>query len=220
MLVSIPSPMVTLQRPSASGWTIQCGWTTTDWWTSSNPPSDWLTVSTGKVQMPLGREMSNRTSIPSHSSPGPSGRLRQIELRPQLPQPSTIGAVEEAIVGAGRQSGEIELDAEMEAIRSGQALPADNQSSKAAAAGLERDGLGDADRQIAGVVPARPVATACGSDCGASGPRIAGTENHPARSASPRAKRRRAKPADRKSDRPGSCADKRRIAVESPNRTA
>ena len=53
--------------------------------------------------MPLGREISICTSIPSHSSTRPSfDGVGQIELRSQLTQPLPAGAVEEAVVGAGR----------------------------------------------------------------------------------------------------------------------
>ncbi len=100
--------------------------------------------------MPLGREISIDTSIPSHSSTKPSfDRIDQVELRPQLTQPLPPRAVEEAVVGTGGQSGEIELDAEMKRLARNKPFEQIG-NRQAAAAGLERDGFGNSHRQIAG----------------------------------------------------------------------
>ncbi len=107
--------IVTLQRPSLSASTSQCGITTTDWWTSSKPPSDWLTVSMGKVQKSVGRDIFRPTSSPSHSSvrPRPKASL-QVELRAELAEHVAVDVGEVAAVGVGGHAGEVQLDGEMQ----------------------------------------------------------------------------------------------------------
>ena len=50
LLVLMSILIVTPHSPWALPRTCQWGWTVTDWWINSKPPSDWLTVSIGKVQ--------------------------------------------------------------------------------------------------------------------------------------------------------------------------
>ena len=149
--VSRPSWIVTLQRPSASGWTIQCGWTTTDWCTSSKPPSDWLTVSTGKVQKPLGREI-----FRLHVDPQPL--VDQAQARPRRPDRAAC-PVGPAVRDrrrrssgrrrrpAGRRSSTRRRNASGSPGRALQQIG----NRQAGAAGVERQALGDPHRQIAGV---------------------------------------------------------------------
>ena len=65
---------------------------------------------------------------PATRRPGPIARRRQIELRSQLSQPLPARAVKEAVVGARRQAGEIQLDAEMQRLARARALRADRRS--------------------------------------------------------------------------------------------
>ena len=48
--------------------------TTTDWWTNSKPPSDWLTVSMGNVQKLVGRDIFRPTSTRATRRSGPGRR--------------------------------------------------------------------------------------------------------------------------------------------------
>jgi hypothetical protein len=66
--VSSDSTIFTLHLPSCGAVNSQCGNTIELWCTASKPPSDWLIVWMGKVQIPAGRENSRAASSPSHSS--------------------------------------------------------------------------------------------------------------------------------------------------------
>ena len=69
--MSVVSVKLTLNRPSAGEMNSQWGTTALDWWTNSNPPSDWLTVWMGKVHTSVGTDGSSEMSTPSHSSISP-----------------------------------------------------------------------------------------------------------------------------------------------------
>ena len=73
-----------LHRPSASPCTYQCGCTTTLWWTSSKPPSDWLTVSMGNVQSASPDRRAAERAVPATRRPSRGNLVGQFQPRAEM----------------------------------------------------------------------------------------------------------------------------------------
>ena len=88
--------------------------------------------------------------MPSHSSTRPRpARVVQVEPRAELAEAVAVGVVEVAVVGAGGQAGEVELDGEVQRPVLGQVFQQVGDLQRRAA-GVERHALGDPHRHAAG----------------------------------------------------------------------
>ena len=95
--------------------------------------------------------------MPSHSSvKAEVVDVRQIEPRAELAERFAAGVVEVAVVDAGRQAGEIELDAEVDRLARRQAFEQVGDFERLLA-GFEREALGDSHRPLADAAVAREL---------------------------------------------------------------
>ena len=149
--VSVVSVKLTLKRPSAGEMNSQCGTTALDWCTSSNPPSDWLTVWIGNVQTSVGTDGSIEMSTPSHSSIRPiRSTCLRVENRLELAELAAVAVVVIAVRRAGGQSREIELDGEMEPLAGRQVREVVANLQPSAGGGFECNRFFQSEAMLAG----------------------------------------------------------------------